>query len=89
MRLTRRTVRLPDYWYCNEAKCPAGLTGKHRETQTEAEAHAADSGHEVRVVATFETILRLAPQQPLTLVPPLHEDAAPVEPVASSPGGAR
>jgi hypothetical protein len=60
MRLARRIEPKVDYWYCNEAKCPAGLTGHHNLSEAEATAHVQESGHEARVVKTRELILRPA-----------------------------
>jgi hypothetical protein len=51
--VNRYRVRVP-YFYC--IRCTAGTTGP--DAEAEGQAHADEYGHEVRVVAKAEAIIR-------------------------------
>ena len=61
MRLTRRYQVLPEHWYCQDNAClTEGSCGSGPASETEATAHARETGREVRVTAGSTVTIKVA-----------------------------
>ena len=61
MRLTRRYQVLPEHWHCQDNAClTEGSCGSGPASETEATAHARETGHEVRVTAGSTVTIQVA-----------------------------
>jgi len=57
----RRYKVLPQYWYCQDNAClTEGSCGSGPASETEATAHARETGHEVRVTAGSTVTIKVA-----------------------------